>query len=511
MFPAIAPRLAFVDVETTGASPERERVTEVGVVAVDFDGDAQRVTEWSSLVNPGVPIPPEIQWLTGITNDMVRAAPSFADLAQELYDRLDGAVFVAHNARFDYGFLRAEFSRAGLNFHAKTLCTVRLSRHLYPDRSPHTLDAIVQRFGLDGEQRHRALGDARVLWRLLQKLADRHTPAELELACAALLRRPSLPPHLPPDALDALPHAPGVYLFYGLNAHPIYIGKSIDVRTRVAGHFSAEHRAARELRLSQEVHRLEWEETAGELGALLREGELVKTRLPAHNVALRRKLNQVMLRIDDDGTPRYAPAAATPPEAFADADGPPIYGPFGSRAAARATLIALAREHGLCMQRLRVEGRSRTAAGAPCFSRQLMRCQGACVGAESPGQHTARVREQLAPWRIPPWPYAGAMALVERNAARFREDVHVFDRWCWLGTVATLEAAWALAQHAPRAFEADAARLALHALRGKFGVECVELGTPDAGCTAGPPASAAERGTQPFSASPPAAAPAPAP
>jgi len=152
--------------------------------------------------------PAEIQWLTGITNDMVRSAPSFAELAQELYDRLEGAVFVAHNARFDYGFLRAEFSRAGLNFHAKTLCTVRLSRHLYPDRSPHTLDAIIERFGLGGEQRHRALGDARVLWRLLQSLAGRHPPAELELAVATLLRRPSLPPHLPPDALDGIPHAP---------------------------------------------------------------------------------------------------------------------------------------------------------------------------------------------------------------------------------------------------------------------------------------------------------------
>nr|MCU0769939.1 3'-5' exonuclease [Burkholderiaceae bacterium] len=163
MLSSLASRLAFVDVETTGSSPERERITEVGVVSVDFDGDQTRVTEWSSLVRPGVPIPAEIQWLTGITNEMVRDAPSFAALAQELYDRLDGAVFVAHNARFDYGFLRAEFARAGLNYLAKTLCTVRLSRHLYPDRTPHTLDAIIDRFGLGGEQRHRALGDARVL------------------------------------------------------------------------------------------------------------------------------------------------------------------------------------------------------------------------------------------------------------------------------------------------------------------------------------------------------------
>ena len=120
-------------------------------------------------------------------------------------------------------------------------------------------------------------------------------PAEIEFAVHALLRRPALPPNLPPDAIDALPHAPGVYLFYGLNEHPIYIGKSIDLRARVAGHFNSEYRAPRELRLSQEIHRLEWEETAGEFGALLRESELIKTQLPAHNVASRRKLNQVLL------------------------------------------------------------------------------------------------------------------------------------------------------------------------------------------------------------------------
>jgi DNA polymerase-3 subunit epsilon len=470
MFPALAPKLAFVDVETTGSSPERERVTEVGVVTVETDGAALRVTEWSSLVNPGMPIPAEISWLTGITNDMVRDAPDFAALAPALFDRLEGAVFVAHNARFDYGFLRAEFARAGLDWQAKTLCTVRLSRHLYPDRAPHTLDAIIERFNLGGEARHRALGDARVLWRLLQALAARHPAGELERAVALLLKRPSLPPHLPPDALDGIPHAPGVYLFYGLNAHPIYIGKSVDLKARIGGHFTAEHRAPRELRLSQEVHRIEWEETAGEIGALLRESALVKTRLPAHNVALRRRLNAVMVQLGDGGRPAFLPAATLP----ADAAGH-VHGPFGSRAAARGMLIALAAEHGLCLKVLGLVGRARSAADAPCFNRQLGRCLGACVGAETREAHRERLHELLAPHLLPVWPHAGPIALVERNAARFREDWHVFDRWCWLGTSGTEDAAWALAATALRTFEADAARVALGAFAGRYPAECVPL------------------------------------
>ena len=474
MFPALAPRLAFVDLETTGSSPGRERVTEIGVVRVDFDGDDVRVDEWATLVNPGVPIPAEIQWLTGITNEMVKAAPSFADVAQLLFDRLEGAIFVAHNARFDYGFLRAEFNRAGLSFNAKTLCTVRLSRYLYPDRAPHTLDAIIERFNLEGEQRHRALGDARVLWRLLQKLADRHPPGEIELAVHALLRRPALPSNLPPDAIDALPHAPGVYLFYGLNEHPIYIGKSVDLRARVAGHFNAEYRAPRELRLSQEIHRLEWEETAGELGALLRESELIKTRLPAHNVASRRKSNQVLLGFDVAGR-----ATLTQAVAFDLAQLGRCYGPFASRASMRRWMTDLATEHRLCLKTMGLEGRRNACNdGAPCFNRQLRRCRGACVGAEPDDEHAARLKEVTLPWLLPRWPYPNALALVERNAQRFQEQWHVFDHWCWLGTVKSLDAAAELARSAPRVFEADAARLAVQALsdRSPWTLEIAALG-----------------------------------
>ncbi len=454
-----APRVSFVDVETTGSSPARERVTEIGVVTVDADGDQQRMTEWSSLVNPGIPIPPEIQWLTGITNEMVRDAPAFADIAEPLFDRLQDAVFVAHNARFDYGFLKAEFQRAGIAWRAATLCTVRLSRLLYPDRGPHTLDAIVARFGLEGEQRHRALGDARVLWRWLRLLYARHSRAEIDTAIERVLARPSTPPALPPQALDEIPGAPGVYLFFGANAHPIYIGKSVDLHARVAGHFAHDHASGADLRLSQEVQRVEWEETAGEIGALLRETELVKTRLPAHNIALRRRLNQVFFALDDAGRPRFVKAADATLDRLHE-----YHGPFGSRAGARRFLAEVAGEHGLCLKTMKLEGRARRAADAPCFNYQLQRCRGACVGAEDARTHGARAAELLAARRIAAWPHAGAVAVAEANAARLREDFHVFDRWCWLGTVRTLDAAQELARSAPRDFEPDAYRIAREAL-----------------------------------------------
>jgi len=457
-----APRLVFVDVETTGSSPARERVTEVGVVCVETDGDAVRVREWSSLVNPGIPIPSEIQWLTGISNEMVRAAPPFEALAEPLFDLLADGIFVAHNARFDYGFLKAEFERAGMPWSAPTLCTVRLSRFLYPDRSPHGLDAIVARFGLDGEQRHRALGDARVLWRFLQCLYDRLPAAEVDAAAQRLLAHPSTPPALPPGTLEAIPAVPGVYYFYGLNAHPIYIGKAVDLKARVAGHFANDHRSAGDLRLSQEVQRVEWEETAGEIGALLREAALVKSALPAHNVALRRKARPVLLRFADDDRPQFPPPDTVELDALAG-----HYGPFSSRANARHWLIELASEHGLCLQVLRLEGRGARkppATDTPCFNFQLRRCAGACTGQETREAHRARLFDLVAERRVPAWPYPGAIAVSERDDARGREDWHVFDHWCWLGTVRTLAAAHECARREPRRFEADVYRILRDAL-----------------------------------------------
>ena len=469
--PMFAPRICFVDVETTGSSPARERVTEVGVVSVEAEGDDLRVSEWSSLVNPGVPIPSEIQWLTGITNDMVRAAPSFTEIAHDLAARLHDAIFVAHNARFDYGFLRAEFARCGLTWRAPTLCTVRLSRLLYPDRAPHSLDAIVARFGLDGEVRHRALGDARVLWRFLQRLVDVFGREEVNHTVERLLARPATPAFLPPEALDEVPAVPGVYLFFGLNAHPIYIGKSVDLRARVAGHFNADHASSTDARLAQEVRRIEWEETAGPIGALLREAELIKTRLPAHNIALRRRAQAVLTSFDEFGRPRLLRAADVAPERLHG-----MFGPFGSRASARRRLTEIASEHALCLKAMGLETRGRRAApDAPCFSFQLRRCRGCCVGAEAPADHAVRVVAAVEPLRVPTWPYAGAVALVERNAAQQREDWHVFDRWCWLGSVRTLDAALALARGEARVFEVDAYRIARQAVaraqEGALGVQ----------------------------------------
>jgi DNA polymerase-3 subunit epsilon len=450
-----APSVAFVDLETTGMRAAEDRVTEVGIVRVDADpdGGAPHVSEWSTLVNPGEPIPAVIQALTGITDAMVRDAPPFSAIASAIEARIDGCVFVAHNARFDHGFLKHEFARLGRPFSARALCTVKLSRRLFPDASGHGLDAIVARHGLPDADRHRALGDARAIWAFVQALY-RDIPANTIAAVVKrILKIPSLPPQLPADALDSIPETPGVYLFYGENPLPLYVGKSINLRDRVVAHFCGDWQRETDLRLSQEIRRIEFEETAGEVGALLRESMLVKTLLPAHNHALRRKNESGVLELPPaPGPPRYLPAASIETGEIAGR-----YGPFSSKAQARATLRSLAAEHALCWTALGLENRL-----GPCFARQIRRCAGACVGAESPETHAARLAEALAPHRVPAWPAQGMAALRECAASGDRVDVHVLRDWCWLGTARDDGELMRIVETPPRpVFDIDIARLLL--------------------------------------------------
>ena len=488
-------RFAFVDVETTGSSPLAGRVTEVAVIGARraAGGDWAVTDEWTSLVNPRMAIPAEIQFLTGITPAMVAGAPTFGELAGELLPRLAGpdTVFVAHHARFDYGFLKAEFARCGIEFGARTLCTVRLSKLLDPDRSPHSLDALIARHRLPVDGRHRALGDARVLWEYLNAMYRRRGDGTVEPAIRLLLKQPSLPAHLPADTLTRVPRGPGVYLFYGLNEHPLYIGKSRHLRERVSSHFVLDWRSERGLRLASETRRIEWQETAGDLGAQLLEQRLIRERMPAHNVASRRRERLLFLEplfvesasaepafaepvsAEPFDTKPAAPLRFTPLSALSPADLPGRYGPFTSRAAVHRLLTDAAPQHGLCLRALRIE---RGPPGSPCFNRQLGRCAGCCVGAEAAAGHLRRVAEVLANHRIPAWPWPGPVALVERalveraegerakDGAAAREDWHVFDRWCHLGTAGDEAAAQALAARAGRRFEPAAYRLLRGAL-----------------------------------------------
>jgi DNA polymerase-3 subunit epsilon len=177
--------VAFVDLETTGGNPASHRVIEVGVVAATAGG---LDFEWSTLVNPGTWIPYGVQHLTGITDEMVESAPCFEDVAAQLAERFEGRLFVAHNARFDYGFLREEFRRAGITFESRVACTVRLSRRVNPSLPRHNLDTLSAYLGYRISRRHRALPDAQALWQFWCDLRARPQRDEIEKALERVTR-----------------------------------------------------------------------------------------------------------------------------------------------------------------------------------------------------------------------------------------------------------------------------------------------------------------------------------
>ncbi len=418
--------LVFLDLETTGATPTSDRITEIGLVEV---ANGRVLDSWSQLVNPQARIPPFIESLTGITSAMVENEPTFAQIAPQLFERLQGKILVAHNARFDYGFLRNEFQRLGLNYRARVLCTVKLSRALFPQHRRHNLDALIERHALTCSARHRALGDAEVLWSFIRKLYEEVDTASINAALAKQYAQPSLPPRLSAQALDELPDGPGVYLFYGEGNLPIYVGKSVDLRSRVWSHFSGDHRSGKEMRIAQEVTRVEWIQTAGELGALLKEARLIKDLLPALNRTERRHTGYFGFERDpslDSARPLRLIASGTLEASRLEN----LIGLFRSKRAAQSALTALAVEHGLCPALLGLE--PVRAGNAPCFSHQIKRCRGACCGKEPLAAHNLRLFEAMQTMRVKDWPYAGPIGLREHSEQR--TEIHLFDRWCHLGT-----------------------------------------------------------------------------
>ena len=435
--------LAIVDLETTGGDPLMDRITEIGVVLVD--GPQRR--EWSSLVNPGVSIPLTIQRFTGITDAMVAGAPRFEALAEELAALLHDRLFIAHNARFDHGFLRNEFARLGLDFAPRVLCSVKLSRALYPAYPRHGLDALIERFGLGCDARHRALGDARVVRDFLDLVVHDFAGPQIAQAMARAGRTTAAPPGMAPGAMDHIPDAPGVYLFYGAPPEstdllpppselPLYVGKSRRLRSRVLAHFTGSHKGGQAARMLRETRRVDWVETAGELGALLLEAKLVKQLQPLYNKQLRASGSAVALALR--GGPGQEVAAGEAALSIVEIDRVAprmlngLYGPFRTRRDCLAALRELATAWQLCPKRIGLQGFERRTAA--CFNVQIKRCRGVCCGREDVRQHDLRLMSALDGLRMPDWPWPDKVVLREQRADASRAERHWLAHWCYLGS-----------------------------------------------------------------------------
>ncbi|MED5509596.1 MAG: exonuclease domain-containing protein [Pseudomonadota bacterium] len=426
---AFPSRMVLLDCETTGGRASRDRMTELALIQVD---DGVVVDRWQTLINPGVAIPPWITRLTGISNPMIEDAPRFEDIAPALFERLQDRVIVAHNARFDYSFLKQSFQRCGYQLSSKTLCSVRLSRKLFPEHRYHGLDRIIERLGIEMDDRHRAMADTEVILAFFQYISDTFPPDEIESVCKQLLKRPSLPSHISQEQIDALPDLPGIYRFLDAEGVPLYIGKSVNIRERVLSHFSQDHQNSKELDISKALHHIEFEQTPSDFGAQLLENTEIKLYSPRFNrrQTKSKTLYQISLAEDAEGL-LATEVVATDMTAIEDITR--RYGLFRSRKQAQNTMLELIQTHQLCQKLCGLEKRQNGA----CFGFQLKKCKGACCGKENAASYNLRLRLALDSLKNQQWPWPGPVIIEEHPLHEDWDAVHyhLVDQWRYLGQV----------------------------------------------------------------------------
>jgi DNA polymerase-3 subunit epsilon len=377
-----------VDCETNGLGGATCELTELGAVLV---GGGELHESWHSVVRAERPLGRGIQRFTGITQQMVDSAPPPEDVLPRLARMLEGRVLLAHNARFDLRVLRQAFDRAGLDWPAPpALCTVSLARRFAPLARKRSLAPLAHSLGIEVEETHRALPDALTCARVFCALFPRlcaNAPTVGDALALLSPRRRSREPHtgspIPreerPD-LSTLPDDPGVYVFRDERGRPLYVGKSVSLRSRARAHFCAP------AGWTERAAIVDYKPTNSELGALVLENRLIKTWQPAGNRKLKRSDGYVYLRCRLDIPFPVLEVSPEPAGGHAVNVGPLLGRTLASELADQLTSL----------YRLRHCGRSLHLREHPSAYGQMGRCCSPCLGDLDPNAYRRQLDSALA-------------------------------------------------------------------------------------------------------------------
>ena len=410
------------DLETTGGSPKEHAITEIGAVKVR---GGERLGELATLVDPGGPIPPFITVLTGITDAMVTAAPKLESVLPTFLEFIRGAVLVAHNAPFDVGFVKAACAALGYPPPANPVVdTADLARRvLTRDETPNCrLATLARLFRTPSQPCHRALADARTTVDVLHALLERagafgvHTLEEL----TGFVRAPSAQQQRKRHLADAVPSAPGVYVFEDERGEALYVGKSTNLRNRVRSYFTAGETRPRIREMIGIAERVRPIVCATPLEAEVRELRLIASAKPRYNRRSRFPERALWLKLTDEPFPRLAIVREVKD------DGGTYLGPFGGMRAADDARAAIHEAVPLRRCAERITTRTRRPA---CALAGLGRCGAPCEGGESPeeyARHVALARRAMTEDARPV--YAAVRARMDRLAAEQRYEEAAVDR-----------------------------------------------------------------------------------
>ncbi|RZS93880.1 exonuclease domain-containing protein [Aquimarina brevivitae] len=374
-------RFAIIDVETTGKGITGNRITEICIVLLQ---QGEIIDKFTTLVNPQCTISPFITGLTGIDNDMVRDAPTFPEIAEQIISMTTDAVFVAHNVNFDYNVIRGEFKSLGYTYTRKKLCTVRLSRKLVPGLLSYSLGKLCRALDIPLVDRHRAEGDTDATVQLFQYLlALDEGQKTIQQFINARSKQATLPPHLDPTAIENLPETTGIYLFKDQQGKIIYVGKAKNIKQRVISHFY--DKKNREYALGQSTHDIDFETTGNELVALLVEADKIQQHYPKYNVAQKRPVH--MFRII-----RYTNRKGVIQLAIdrSRSSAQETLDVFYTRAEAQACLEELCIKYQLCPRYCGLQ-----STLEQCSHYKIKTCKGICTNKESVALYNIRVQQAL--------------------------------------------------------------------------------------------------------------------
>jgi DNA polymerase III subunit epsilon len=276
---------AIVDIETTGSYAANNGITELAIV---LHNGNKIVDRFETLINPQSPIPQFVQVLTGIYPSMVENAPVFSDVALRVYEMLRNAIFVAHHVNFDYSFIKHQLENCGLELDTKKLCTVRLSRKVFPGLSGYSLGKLCRELEIPIQNRHRAGGDADATVILFEKILAADGARAVSQQLHSKSREQYLPPNLPSEQIASIPYTPGVYYFHDQKGKVIYVGKAKNLKSRVCSHFSNNHTGLRKQEFLRNIYSVSWQDCGTELMAFLFECVEIRKLWPAYNTSLKR-------------------------------------------------------------------------------------------------------------------------------------------------------------------------------------------------------------------------------
>jgi DNA polymerase-3 subunit epsilon len=406
---------AIVDIETTGGYAENHRITEIAI----YHHDGIRITDsFRTLINPERNIPYYITGLTGITSDMVMTAPCFKEVAEDIYKMLEGKIFVAHNAHFDYSFLKKELEEVGISWNSKKLCTVRLSRKIIPGLRSYSLGSLSESLGIQIVDRHRAGGDAEATVKIFDQLLRRDQDQYILKTLKKNSGETILPPNLPKEEFDRLPALAGVYYFHNSHGDVIYVGKAINIKKRIAGHFTGDAREWSRSRIRNEIHHISYELTGNELIALILESQEIRRLWPKYNQAQKFRVEEwgIFEYEDRNGYRRFSVNVI--------ARGSRPLKRFNSKGAAWNFLWEKVRTFDLCPKLSGLQ-----LAKGLCFEYQTGKCHGACMGTEGVDAYNDRVEKTIKSFQSP----GGSVAIIGRGRNIEEQSLVLVERGTYVG------------------------------------------------------------------------------